>query len=425
MSSQPGNRRFRRRRYYETPHSRRVTRDQVDDIVSHLKLVFRSQPIGKKRLIVMRGEAGVGKTWLLEQVGETCQALDWRVLGIFALRDIVAAGEDGLRAVFRQLLQTGASGDDGRESGRGELITLAYRLQTMLGELVAPTIILVDDLERLSYCDRDLASDIRNLLLRPVLESRGPATIVAAARSTRDQPLPFLNNALFQTAQKEVHVPLLSRADIWPIRGPLPEPTAGQIDEQAAGCPLLAQLLSESGVMEELGNEATKQQVLRDLVDELMDGHALKPSTVEVMRLLVHLGNCFQIEDVPGEGGVPAQRVTELIRSSFITYDMERLCHRVYPPLAAMLSRIDPMKVGGSARERLFDALAKKCSLEELTALGQRSGVAPDSFKAQTRASFAQDLFAYFERRDRLADLRFGLFCARPDLEDTLYSEGE
>jgi len=82
------------------------------------------------------------------------------------------------------------------------------------------------------------------------------------------------------------------------------------------------------------------------------------------------------------------------------------------------------LEVRGSARERLFDAMTQKCSLEELRSLAQRMGVASDTFIASTRAAFAQGVFAHYETRNQLADLRFGLVCTRPDLEDSLYAEG-
>lgn len=293
---------------------------------------WRVAQSGALQLVVVSGEAGAGKTRLLEHFASTAEAAGPRVLrsacvplgaeglplapatavlrtlvdegGTRALSDLVPGG-DGM---LRLLPELGAA--EGEPGGQARLFELFGALLRRLGAQ-RPLVLLIDDLQ---WADRSTL-DLLQLLVRTLRSSR--VLLAGAYRSddvTRGHPLRrYLAELERLPGVRRIEVERLSRAETAELlAGVLGHPPTGELLDRVyrscGGNPFFAVELARAPVPE------TIPESLRDL---LVDRVARLPRpAARVVRLVAVGGQPISHDLLAAVAGLAEDELLEAVRAA-------------------------------------------------------------------------------------------------------------
>lgn len=341
-----------RKNYSSTPPERRLSRErEAQEMLAALEKTVATTNDQEnrnrtKRLFLIQGDAGIGKSWFMAYLQETIQARQpkWIVgANIYAAEHFVTPSSNYHALTVLQdcanVLKLGTLGalPVANEATIEQVLAWAGKLEEDLNKLQSgPLLLFFDDLE----CWVGVGGSQRNSLnffLRVVWQmllrkAHLPCMIICAAR----RPPPFSNPLLrlsltsyelegFPADQLERLVEYSDAAQLRPF-----------IELNARGNPWTTQLLDAElspqpeQVHQKARRERIRERIFRRIVDDRLDD-SLAPV---LYKLAKHRPDGFQPEDpLLPEGHTT---LTKLIDASFVDFDLRTRRYSIAPVLAAL-----------------------------------------------------------------------------------------
>ncbi|MEU9338285.1 AAA family ATPase [Streptomyces sp. NPDC048290] len=315
------------------------------DEVSWLSGVVRRVRGGEGRAVLVAGDAGVGKTRLLEEIAGraaedgmtvlTGHCVDLgdvglpylpftEMLGALAADERFAGVLAAHPAAERLLGAPGVDEPDERERSGGARLRLFEGMASLLAEVAgrAPLLLVLEDLHWADQSSRDL---LRFLLSRGVLQrSAGgtPTHRIALLASYRADDL-HRRHPLRPLLAELVRLPSVERLELRPmpdaevavlVRGlresPLPEATVRRIVERAEGNAFYAEELLAATGTGDVGVPSGLADVLLIRFEQLSD------TAQQVLRTAAVAGRRVAHETLRGAAGLPDDALEEALREA-------------------------------------------------------------------------------------------------------------
>lgn len=297
---------------------------------------LRRLPDGRAEVLVIEGEAGIGKTGLVRQLERTARERGFAVhfgqahpfertrpFGVVAgALGLSARSPDPVRAHLGALLA--GPGPGGPPAGDLQARVLEQIVDLVETECTRRPVVLVA--EDLHWADSPsllaLLTVVRRLPLAPLL------TVVTVRPAPVRADVVRLLDDLGAGGACTLHLGPLTAADVTTLAarelGGAPGPQLSALLDKAAGNPLwvraIVRSLDEQGLLERAGAavEATSTELptsLRDLVVRRL--RDLSPATLELLQVTAVLGDAASVRDVATLSGRPSAEVVALLGEAY------------------------------------------------------------------------------------------------------------
>jgi ATP/maltotriose-dependent transcriptional regulator MalT len=385
---------------------------------------------GRMRVVEVVGEAGIGKTSLLDALAERADREGWIALGgraseyeretpfgpvVAALDDFVAAlAPARLRrlgaATLRELASvlpalSGHVDGGGREAGSGERFLAHRAVRSLLGELAAarPLMLVLDDLH---WADDASVELLAHLLRRPV-----PAPVLLGLAYRPAAAPGRLAPALGAAGVTRIELGPLGRRDADALLGDRADPAArATIYEESGGNPLFLEQLARHGGPAAAGAPRAPRGVPALVVATVAaELRALGEAVADVARAAAVAGEPFEpdvVADVGqrGEGEVLAA-LDVLLAADLVRPSGSPRCFRFRHPIVrrAVYESAPPgwrLAAHGRAdralAERGADAVARAHHVERAARRGDERAAAVLADAARAAADRAPGVAAHW-----------------------------
>ncbi len=345
----------------ERNHPPIVRQEIKDEILGLIDRAISDKRNDTKRLILVQGNTGTGKTWLLEEISADLRVKYGAGIKVTEryrmaeLADQLDATYGKLRDLCQACFPRGVIPKIPDARNQDSVLQLIQQLLTAYdanqaassGQKLTPLIVVLDDMEVLTAQQQPSTSHFRAIrnafLLRLIALAEVPIIFLCAARMPSENSLNYLS---YHQLRETTHQVFL-KATLEDLIDKLNKPEEQQkfIREKSAGNPLLAQFFSTPGVFEAFYSDGSshpnRQDVLRQAIDICLEECNLDPNLKDVATLskFAKTNSPFRPETpFPDDSShFPAR---PLITSGLARFDSASGDYSIVGPLSSLLQEV-------------------------------------------------------------------------------------